>query len=315
MRAAPSKVADLEHALVTAQAAYLGRVAPGHRTRRVRWSGGATQVIELGDGPPVVLVHGGLGEAFQWGPLLAPLARRRRVIAVDRPGHGLADPFDYRRADLFDHARRFLGEVLDALALPAAPLVANSMGGLFSVAFALRHHERVPRLVLVGSPAGVTRALPLPLRLGTVPVLKWVARALMRRPTADSVRNFWKQLLVAHAERLDDDFLHLSALSQRRNAESWFTLIERTCEPRGFRRELLLAERWRDLAMPTTLVWGERDAFAPLADGESACARSPRLRMVRIADAGHSPWFDDPARVAAAIESALDGDFASTAAT
>ena len=54
-----------DRAVIAAQTAYLDRVAPGHRSRRVRWSGGTTQLIELGDGPPLLLIHGGLGEAFQ----------------------------------------------------------------------------------------------------------------------------------------------------------------------------------------------------------------------------------------------------------
>lgn len=98
----------LDQDLARAQAAYLTRCAPGSRTRQVQWSGGGTQIIEVGSGPPLLLLHGGLGEAFQWGPLLAPLARKHRVLAVDRPGHGLADPFDYSGVDLLAHARRFL---------------------------------------------------------------------------------------------------------------------------------------------------------------------------------------------------------------
>ena len=54
----------------------------------------------------------------------------RRVLAVDRPGHGLADPFDYRGVDLLEHARTFLQDILDALELPTADIAANSIGGL-----------------------------------------------------------------------------------------------------------------------------------------------------------------------------------------
>lgn len=300
--------AERDRAVAEAQAAYLGRCAPGYRSWRARWSGGTTQVIELGDGPPVLLVHGGLGEAFQWGPVLAPLSRRRRVLAVDRPGHGLADPFDYRGVDVLAHARQFLGDMLDAAGVRAAPIVANSMGGLWSTAFALAHPERVPRLALVGAPAGVKRELPLGLRLGTLPVLKWVARALMKRPTREGVRGFFRQILVAHPERLDDDFLDLAAASQLRNTPTWFTLIDRSVEPGGLKRELLLGERWRELSVPTTMIWGEQDAFGGPRDGEAIAAMNPSVRVVRIPDAGHAPWLDQPDRVVEAIEAALGGD-------
>jgi pimeloyl-ACP methyl ester carboxylesterase len=83
-----------------AQSAYLDRCAPGYRTRRVQWSGGTTQIIELGEGTPLLLVHGGMGEAFQWGSILSALAKSHRVLAVDRPGNGLADAFDYRGVDM-----------------------------------------------------------------------------------------------------------------------------------------------------------------------------------------------------------------------
>src|ERR687886_620083 len=106
-----------------AQSAYLNRCAPGYRTRRVQWSGGTTQVIELGEGTPLLLVHGGMGEAFQWGSILSALAKSHRVLAVDRPGHGLADAFDYRGVDILAHARRFLGDILDIEGLPAVPIV------------------------------------------------------------------------------------------------------------------------------------------------------------------------------------------------
>ena len=288
-----------------AQAAYLDRCAPGHRTRRVRWSGGTTQVIELGEGAPLLLLHGGLGDAFQWGHLLPALARKHRVMAVDRPGHGLADPFDYQGVDLLQHARRFLGDILDAEELPSVPIVGCSMGGLWATDFALTHPQRVPRLVLVGSPAGVTRALPLQMRLGTVPGLRTLVRRMMSKPTRDSTRAFWAQLLVAHPERLSDEFLDLATESQRRNTPSWFTLIDRAFDVRGMKKNLLLADRWKDLSVPTTLVWGEKDAWAAPELGEAVAAMNPRVRMVRIPDAGHGPWFDAPERVVEAIEGAL----------
>lgn len=298
---------DEDRAFELAQAAYLHRRAPGHRTRRVRWSGGTTQLIELGEGPPLLLLHGGMGEAVQWAHILPALARKHRVLAVDRPGHGLADPFDYRGVDLLEHARRFLGELLDAEGLPSVPIAGCSMGGLWATDFALTHPRRVPRLVLVAAPAGVTRALPLQMHLGRVPVLKTLVRSMMRRPTRDSTRAFWRQLLVAHPERLEDDLLDLLTMSQKRNAPSWFTLIDQSLDVRGMKKGLLLEDRWKNLSVPTTFVWGEKDAWGGPELGEAIASQNPRVRLVRIPDAGHAPWFDAPERVVEAIENALSG--------
>jgi pimeloyl-ACP methyl ester carboxylesterase len=56
------------------------------------------------------------------------------------------------------------------------------------------------------------------------------------------------------------------------------------------------------LPTPRILVWGDRDAFASPRYGEPLAARSPNARLVRVAGAGHRPWFDDPERVVGEIE-------------
>ena len=147
--------------LEKAQAELLARFAPDTRVRRIRWSQGQTQCFELGAGSPLLYVHGGLGGAYEAVPILPALAENHRGLAVDRPGHGLADPFDYRGVDLLDHARTFLGDILDALELPSVDVVANSMGGLWSVAFAIDAPRRVSRLVLAGAPVGLRSRPPL----------------------------------------------------------------------------------------------------------------------------------------------------------
>jgi len=79
-------VKALDSELAEAQATLLARLAPDSRISRIRWSQGETQLLELGDGPPLLLVHGGADGAFEWVPILPALARNRRVLAVDRPG-------------------------------------------------------------------------------------------------------------------------------------------------------------------------------------------------------------------------------------
>jgi pimeloyl-ACP methyl ester carboxylesterase len=287
------------------QKAMLNRYAPGARTHRLRWSGGTTQALELGEGPPLLLVHGGFGNAFDWAPLMPALAQKRRVVAVDRPGHGLADPFDYRGVDLWAHGATFIAEVLDALGIERADLAANSMGGLWSVSFAMARPERVSALILVGAPAGMKRELPLALRMMRFPVMGALVRALMRRPTRKSTRDFWRRIVLAHPERVSDEHLDASAASQRANCESWFGLAERAMDAGGLRRELVIGERWERLRVPFHFVWGERDAVGPPAEARAVASRVPGVRVLSIADAGHLPWLDDLAATAQAISTLL----------
>jgi pimeloyl-ACP methyl ester carboxylesterase len=295
--------AAIDQSLHEAQTKYLAKRAPGTTSRRVRWSGGETQLLELGDGPPVLLIHGGLGEAFQWAPIMPLLARRFHVYAVDRPGHGLSDPFNYRNVDYRAHMEGFVAEIMDALNLHSAPIVANSMGGTFAVYFALRYPERVSRLVLIGAPAGTKRELPFAMRALRMPLLSTLIQSFMRKPTRASVLNFYNQFTIAaHPERLDDEFLDAVVRSQKRNLESWMGILERFVDPGGFRREVVIGERWKQLRVPTLFIWGEKDPFGTPANGETIAAQIPAgARLVRIPDAGHLPWIDEPERCATQI--------------
>lgn len=285
--------------LEIAQARLLARLVPDVRVSRVSWSGGETQTLELGAGAPLLLIHGGLDNAFSWAPILPALARGRRVIAVDLPGHGLADTFDFAGVELLAHGRTFLREVLDSLGLSAVDMLASSIGALYALALALSAPERVSRLVLVGAPAGSRRpGVPLQLRLLALPLVgQRLGRKLMSNPTRDGNRKFWGQVLVAHPENLDDAQLDSDVASQQRNIDAHLSLISCVADAGGVRKHLILGERWQTLKVPTLLLWGERDTFGRAKVGEAIAARNPNIRLVRVPDAGHLPWFDDPQRV------------------
>jgi pimeloyl-ACP methyl ester carboxylesterase len=296
---------ELDRELEKAQAALLARFAPETRVRRIRWSQGDTQLYELGTGPPLLYVHGGLGGAYEMVPILTALAETHRVLAVDRPGHGLADPFDYRGVDLLDHGRTFLRDIVDALELPTVDVVANSMGGLWSVAFAIHAPRRVSRLALVGAPVGIARRPPLVmLPIGFPLIGQRLGRYLFSNATRDGSRKFFGQVLVEHPERVDDQLLDVDVAHTRRNAESMLSLIACIADWRrlGYRRELILGERWRALTTPTLLLWPEHDAFGSPKDGEALAATNSNIRLVRLPGAGHIPWIDDPDTVIAEIE-------------
>lgn len=301
---------ELERQLETAQAALLARYAPDTRVRRLAWSRGETQVLELGAGPPLLLVHGAMSDACVWVPILPELARNHRVFAVDLPGHGMADTFDYTAVDMLELAGAFLRDILGALGLRTARIAANSMGGLWSVAFAIDAPDRVSRLALVGAPLGVNLSLPLPFRGLIYAVrLPLIGRRLARRmwsiPTRDANRKVWGQMGVVHPERIDEALLDEDMASAHRNIDSHISLLGSF--GRGgmadARRRLILGERWQSLKVPTVFLWGEGDRFfGGPGQGEAIAARNPNLRVIRIADSGHFPWIDDPDRVVTEIE-------------
>jgi 2-hydroxy-6-oxonona-2,4-dienedioate hydrolase len=107
---------------------------------------------EAGEGPTLLMLHGSGPGATGWsnfGPNMAALADRFRVIAVDMPGWGASDTVTPQDRD---HVEAAL-QLLDALEIEKAAFVGNSMGGLTSVAFAVRHPDRISHLVTMGAGA------------------------------------------------------------------------------------------------------------------------------------------------------------------
>ena len=105
-------------------------MSAGARGRFIRMpQGGAVHVIEAGDGPPVVHLHGNNTSSLSHVMLLEHLTGVRSFL-VDRPGSGLSDPETFPRKTFRDHAVRFVAEVLDALGLHAAVLAGASGGAV-----------------------------------------------------------------------------------------------------------------------------------------------------------------------------------------
>jgi pimeloyl-ACP methyl ester carboxylesterase len=301
---------ELDRQLETAQTSLLARYAPDSRVRRLAWSQGETQVLELGAGPPLLLVHGAMSDACVWVPILPELARHHRVFAVDLPGHGLADAFDYTSVDMLEFAPAFVGDILDALGLRTANIAANSMGGLWSVAFAIGAPDRVSRLAFVGAPLGLNLSLPYAFRAlidaRRLPLIgRRLARRMMSISSREANRKIWGQIGVVHPERIDEALLDEDMASVRRNVESYLGLLASFGRGgmRDAKRRLMLGVRWESLKVPTAFLWGEGDRFfGGPGEGEALAARNPNLRVVRIPDSGHFPWIDDPKRVVSEIE-------------
>ena len=274
------------------------------------------QLLEVGQGDPVLLVHGGNGVAAGWMPLLTRLSPRFHLYAPDRPGCGLTSQFLYLDVVLRAHGVALVGSMLDALGLERAALVGNSMGGFFSLAFALAHPERVSKLVLIGEVAGSGEHFSMYHRLvGTRGVNTLLYATAMRPGDAAKTRaTLTRGGLVADVRRIPDDLIEcFTAGAHLPGAvESWLTMVERAFRPAGaglFTNDTTLTHALRGelktLAPPTLFLWGEKDPLGPPSRGRELAALMPNGRAVEVPDAGHLPWLDQPEFCARHIEEFL----------
>jgi pimeloyl-ACP methyl ester carboxylesterase len=133
-----------------------------------------------GEGEPLVLIHGGLttiGEMQGW---VQPLAKTRRVIAVEMQGHGRTADTD--RPMSFTTLGDDIAVLLDHLEIPKADLVGHSFGGATAIRAAIQHREKVRRLVVISSPYARSGWYP-ETREGMSQVGAGMAENMMQTPT------------------------------------------------------------------------------------------------------------------------------------
>lgn len=247
--------------------------------------------LDVGEGPPVILIHGFGGSMWQWEYQQHPLSQHFRILTLDLPGAGLSDKpeIDYRPDQMLDY---FVG-FMDAVKIPHATLVGNSMGAGLAIGMALAHPTRVDKLVLIdGLPQQVMKKLTSPSvrRALETSAPSWLVSfgnmmfgGLMTESVLKEIVHDPTLLTPAVIERSNRNRrrpgLIKPILSARENLPLWES---------GF------ARRIEDIIHPTLVIWGEEDRVFPIAVGEELHQTIKGSRFVSISGAGHIPQWEQP---------------------
>lgn len=257
----------------------------------------------LDEGPrddphPIVIVHGTPTWSFEWRHVLRALTGRRRVIAPDHLGFGLSDKPADAAYEPAAHARR-LASLIEALALPKVTLVVHDFGGPIGIGAFASHLDRVERVVYLNS-----WFWPVDDDARAVSVSRFVRGAIGRflylwlsfsvRVLLPSALGDRKRLTRAIHRQYFGPFL---ARAERR--APWVL----GCELAGSSAfyATLWARRAELAAIPSAIVWGERDpAFGP-AYLARLRETLPEARVRTLPTVGHFPAEEAPGEVVAAI--------------
>jgi 2-hydroxy-6-oxonona-2,4-dienedioate hydrolase len=265
-------------------------------------SGGEVRVQEVGDGPPVVFIHGVSVAGTSWCQLAARL-HGLRCILVDRPGCGLSDPIVggplRDLASVEAYADRLLPDLLDALELERAMVGATSYGGLFAFRGAAAAPERLEKLIeyswLMGAPS---ESVPFSARMGGLPGMQTL---MTRMPmTRGMVKGALRQFGLGRAidsGAFDDDMVDwtYALLRDTDTLANDIGSSPRVVTPvKGYNKDLLLTdELLSKLTMPVLFLWGEDDPNGGAAVGRAFAPRLPNAELVIVPGAEHAPWIDD----------------------
>lgn len=283
-------------------------VAPSEEWHDHPRTGTRVRVQVVGDGPPVLFLHGVNTCGTVWAPLAARLAGFRCLL-VDRPGCGLSEPLPTSITDVAAFAvfaQEFTVGLLDAMRLRTVDLVATSLGGYHAFQTAAAHPHRVTGLVQMGWSVGAPNGhLPLVMRIGGSRRLgRLMARMPMPRAAVLPMLRRIGLRQAVEAGRVPPEMV------------GWFhALLTRTSTMRheldaspplihplhGMNDSILLPDEVLSrVRAPVQLLWGDGDPFGDAQVAEAFAARVPGSQLTVVPDAGHAVWMDDLDAVVAA---------------
>lgn len=238
----------------------------------------------VGNGPTIVLLHGGGPGASSWSNFsrnIPVLARDFHVIAVDQPGYGQSDkPTEHPQ--YFVHSASALKDLLDTLEITdRVHLLGNSLGGGASVRFALDYPDRAGKLILMG-PGGLSTNLFAPDPTEGVRLLS----KFTFEPTRENIEAFLR--IMVFDQSLVTDELIDERFESAKKPESIAAMraMGKSFASADFEKGML----WRDaykLRQPTLLIWGREDRVNPLDGALVALKSVPRAQLHVFGGCGH----------------------------
>jgi pimeloyl-ACP methyl ester carboxylesterase len=243
------------------------------RVRVVDLNGRKVQIMEGGEGRPLLYLHSAYGENL-WMPFHQKLSEKFRVIAPAHPGFAQSEGIE-EIDSMEDMVFHYL-DLLDYLAQDQIDIVGVSLGGWIAAEFATRYPERVRRLALA-APAG--------LWIDAHPMADMFASLLhidrLRTMNFHNPESSLAEMLIP--DEADDDMKAEAYKAMAATARLGWN---------PFCHNPKLASRLRRIKSPTLILWGDDDKFIPPVYAEEWAGRMKDSRVVTLKDCGHLLMFE-----------------------
>lgn len=251
---------------------------------------------------PVVMLHGLQDCHLTWRPVASVLARDRRVLLPDLPGHGLSGRPDVAY-DLPWYAG-VIAEWLRTIDLEEADFVGHSMGGGVAQMLLLECRARIRRLVLAAS-GGLGREITSLLRLAALPhVVERFGQPFLGVGTRLALRGLLEPEQLAEL---------VNMTVREGSARAFARTVRDLVDWRGQRRTF--SGGAHDLASlpPIAVIWGDRDRVIPVKHAEALAQLVDGVQVTLLHGCGHFLHLEQPGRFAQAVRAFLDAPVASPA--
>ncbi len=243
------------------------------QSKNINIDGIAIRYLTAGHGTPLLVIHGGSSGASTWAKNIEELADSYKVYVPDLPGFGSSQPVEgnYYMTEMVD----FIESFTNKLGLDRFHLMGHSFGGGIALNYVLKFPFKVSRLVLVSS-----------MFLGK-DIAFWVwltTRRIIVEPLGWLTINLFRTIkwLAATVFNSIDYVVPVSEASVR-IGKGIATLQEQA---------RVMAGRLPEIAMPTLVIWGEKDPILPYKHAYAAAQSIPDCRVKIFEGSGHSVYRD-----------------------
>lgn len=251
-----------------------------------------------GRGRPVLLLHGWLGSWALWRNTIAELGKEFRTYALDFWGFGESGGTG---ADFsVDNFTVLVNEFMDRLGIVKAPLIGHSMGGTVSLGMAVRHPEKVVKVIVVGSPIQGSSLNPL---LKLAGYSGWIGLANTAPFLFTQFMRVLKVSLRGGSYLLAKDG---QALGKMMVADISGLTVGPFFQSIGTLRQTDLRQRVGDVRVPVMGVYGKRDLIVSPQQSKVLKEYAPHSKIAWFEDSGHFPMIDEPQRFHSTVRDFLN---------
>jgi pimeloyl-ACP methyl ester carboxylesterase len=260
-----------------------------------------------GKGDPIVALHGLGGNIYTWRELKGKLPNNE-LFLIDLRGAGKSPKPHDKHYSILEQAD-LIYDFIQEKDLRNLTVLGNSYGGAVSLLVAIKlcktpaDRGRLSKLILIDS-GGYNESLPWHLKLMRTPVLGWMAVYLL--PTKMSIgmvlrdayfrpRNVTKEQIRAYAKPIS-----------ARGGRHALLQTARQAIPRNINE---ITAQYKDISVPTLILWGDADHVIPLKIGMKLDDAIPDSKLVLIPQAGHIPQEERPVPVICAIRKFLEPEY------
>ena len=241
----------------------------------------------VGDGEPIILMHGFGSSSYSFNHLVKPLSKKFKVYNLDLKGFGDSPkPKDYRYS-VYDQAVLVLKFIKDRN-IKDVTLIGHSYGGGVALSLALMNQSNIKKMVLI-DPAAYRQYIPSLIRRIQMPILGAVAFYLL--PASYEVKESYRYAFY-DKKKIEQSTIDTMAKNlNKKSAKQVYLYAIDDLIPEDIDE---VSKRYKNIKVPTLLIWGEKDVVIRKSKGYKLKNDLQNAQLKIIKNCGHIPHEEKP---------------------